>query len=135
MLMAKSQALGISDVCTFRPSTPDVPAVMRSIDIFVHPSQSEGLPNAVMEAMACGCAVVATRVGGCAELIEDRVTGFLTQPGDLASLTASLAAAIEEDEIRERMASAAARRMQDFSLVRSAARMQEIYRGFLGNRA
>lgn len=135
MLVAKSQALGISDVCTFRPSTPDVPAVMRSIDIFVHPSLSEGLPNAVMEAMACGCAVVATRVGGCADLIEDRVTGFLTRPGDLAGLTASLTAAIEEDEARESVASAAARRMQDFSLARSAARMQEIYRGFLANRA
>lgn len=126
-LVAKSEALGIADVCSFQPSTPDVPAVMRAIDIFVHPSLSEGLPNAVMEAMSCGCAVIASRVGGCPELIEDGRTGFLTQPGELDSLTARLAAAILDDAARERIADAGAERMKDFSLARSAERMQQIY--------
>jgi L-malate glycosyltransferase len=130
-LVAKSAALGIEDACIFRPSTPDVPAAMRGIDIFVHPSLSEGLPNAVMEAMACGCAVVASRVGGCAELIDEGSTGFLTEPGSLESLLAALTVAVEEDETRENVAAAAAERMKNFSLARSAARMQEIYESYL----
>ncbi|HYA18964.1 MAG TPA: glycosyltransferase [Bryobacteraceae bacterium] len=126
-LVAKSEALGLADICTFQPTTADVPAVIREIDIFVHPSLTEGLPNAVMEAMACECAVVASRVGGCPELIEDGKTGLLTEPGDIESLTASLASVVANDQLRESLAGAGARSMQSFSLARSAARMQEIY--------
>jgi glycosyltransferase involved in cell wall biosynthesis len=130
-LEARSAALGISSHCTFEPSTADVPNFMRSIDIFVHPSLSEGLPNAVMEAMACGCAVIASRVGGCAELIEHGRTGLLVPPGDLDALTACLASAIGNDSARHAMAAAAAEEMQKFSLARAAARMQSIYANYL----
>jgi glycosyltransferase involved in cell wall biosynthesis len=126
-LVAQSAALGIADVCTFQPSTPDVAGAMRSIDIFVHPSLSEGLPNGVMEAMACGCVVVASDVGGCAELIEDGRTGFLTTRGDLGSLVRGLTEALADDDARRRIGAAAADRMKEFSMARAAARMQEIY--------
>jgi glycosyltransferase involved in cell wall biosynthesis len=130
-LVARSVELGISSRCTFEPTTADVPAFMRAIDIFVHPSLSEGLPNAVMEAMACGCAVIASRVGGCAELIEHGRTGLLVPPGDLEALTACLASAIGDDTPRRKMAAAAADEMQNFSLARAAARMQSIYESYL----
>lgn len=130
-LVAKAAALGIADACVFQPSTPDVPAAMRAIDIFAHPSLSEGLPNGVMEAMACGCAVVASRVGGCAELIDEGRTGFLFEARDLEGLIRALTAAITRNEARQNIASAAAERMKDFSLDRAAARMQEIYESYL----
>lgn len=130
-LVAKAAALGIDDACVFQPSTPDVPAAMRAIDIFVHPSLSEGLPNGVMEAMACGCTVVASRVGGCAELIEEGRTGFLFEAGDLDGLTRALTAAVVGNEARQSIAAAAAERMKGFSLDRAAARMQAIYESYL----
>ncbi len=130
-LIARSTSLGLADSCTFEPSTADAASAMRSLDIFVHPSLSEGLPNGVMEAMACGCAVVASRVGGCAELIDEGRTGFLTDPGDVDSLTAALTAVIANDATRGNVARAAAERMKDFSVARAAARMQEIYTSYL----
>jgi glycosyltransferase involved in cell wall biosynthesis len=126
-LVAKSAALGIADACTFQPGTADVPAAMRAIDIFVHPSLSEGLPNGVMEAMACGCVVVASAVGGCSELIEEDRTGFLVEAGNLQSLTEKLSNAIAAEALRESVAAAAAAHMKGFSVARAAARMQEIY--------
>jgi glycosyltransferase involved in cell wall biosynthesis len=131
-LEALSASLGLGGDCVFLPSTADAPRALRAIDVFVHPSLSEGLPNAVMEAMACGCAVVASRVGGCAELIEEGKTGFLTEPGKLDSLTGKLSAVIANDELRIQFAAAAAERMKDFSLARAALRMQQIYQSYLG---
>ncbi|HTA46530.1 MAG TPA: glycosyltransferase [Bryobacteraceae bacterium] len=131
-LVARAAVLGIADACVFQPSTADVPTAMRAIDIFVHPSLTEGLPNGVMEAMACGCTVVASRVGGCPELIDEGRTGFLFRAGDLDDLTRSLTAAIMADEARGCIAAAAAERMKGFSIARAAARMQEIYDSFLG---
>lgn len=131
-LVARAAALGIAGECVFQPSTADVPAAMRAIDVFVHPSLSEGLPNGVMEAMACGCAVVASRVGGCPELIQDGRTGFLFEAGDLEGLTRKLGEGIAGDDARECIAAAGAERMKDFSLARAAARMQEIYESYLG---
>jgi glycosyltransferase involved in cell wall biosynthesis len=68
----------------------DIDRVLRAADVFVQPSRSEGLPLAILEAMAAGLPVVATRVGGMAEAIVDGVTGLLVEPGDLAALAAAL---------------------------------------------
>jgi glycosyltransferase involved in cell wall biosynthesis len=127
-LKALAARLGITDACCFMPSAADVRAALRSIDIFVHPSLSEGLPNSVMEAMACGCCVIASDVGGCPELIEHGVHGLLTPVGDLESLEGHIAAAAEQPELRRQMAQAAVQRMaQEFSVETSARRMGEIY--------
>lgn len=67
---------------------------MRAADLFVHPSHSEGRPNAVLEAQACGLAAVATDVGGTSEIVDDGVTGFLTAPRDAARLAARIADAL-----------------------------------------
>ena len=120
--------LGVTPQCVFLPSTADVTSALSSIDIFVHPSLSEGLPNAVMEAMACGCTVLATRVGGCPELIEDGVHGMLVRPGNLDSLVSALRAVVAAPELRCRLASAAAARIRErFSIEASARRMEGIY--------
>jgi len=131
-LRALAQRLSLGKACLFLPSDRDVAARLRGIDIFVHPSLSEGLPNAIMEAMASGCAVIASRVGGCPELIEHGVDGLLVTPGSLDDLTAALAGLIDDPGARTKLAAAGTARIgREFSLQASARRLERIYEGYL----
>jgi glycosyltransferase involved in cell wall biosynthesis len=131
-LQTLAGTLGIAADCCFLPSTPEVTAALSSMDIFVHPSMTEGLPNAVMEAMACGCAVVASRVGGCPELIDDGFHGLLFKSESLDELVSALRALVREPELRTKMAKAASLRMaEQFSIEASARNMSEIYERLL----
>lgn len=131
-LRALAERLSVSNVCRFLPSVPHVGPQLRSIDIFVHPSLSEGLPNAVMEAMASGCAVISSRVGGCPELIDHGVDGRLVEPGDLDQLSAELGALIDDPATRAKLAAAATARIsREFSLRASAGRLEQIYESYL----
>ena len=64
----------------------DVPALLKSADVFALPSRTEGLPNALLEAMAAGCAIVTTDVPGCRDLIEQERTGLIVPYGDATAL-------------------------------------------------
>jgi len=98
------------------------------IDIFVLPSLSEALSNALMEAMACGCAVVASNVGGNPELVRDGETGLLFNPGDASTLAAALQILIENESLRGRLAARGTELVREnFSIHSSAQRMSEIY--------
>jgi glycosyltransferase involved in cell wall biosynthesis len=96
-----------SDRIEFLGLRDDVPAVLGASDIFVMPSYSEGLSNAIMEAMASGCAVVASEVGGNRYLVENGVTGLLFPAGDRAALQAHVRRLLEDRNKRERMGEAA----------------------------
>jgi glycosyltransferase involved in cell wall biosynthesis len=127
-LEARSVQLGIREQCVFEPATRQVPDWLRSMDIFVLPSTSEALSNALMEAMACGCAPVATRVGGNVELIQDGRTGLIFEAGNPEQLAQRLRLLIENADLRRRTAQAAARTIRgNFSLRAAASRMAEIY--------
>ena len=127
-LQELASSLGIADDCVFQSGTGDVPQWLRSFDIFVLPSVTEALSNSLMEAMACGCAVAASHVGGNPELVTDGETGLLFQARDAAGLARTLTALIENLALRRRLAAAASERMRlAFSTARSAARMGEIY--------
>jgi glycosyltransferase involved in cell wall biosynthesis len=123
-----SVRLGLQNKCHFEPSTADVARWLRAIDIFVLPSLSEALSNALMEAMACGCAVVASQVGGNPELVSDGTTGLLFPAGDSEALAHRLERLIGDDELRSRVGTAAAGRLQQsFSLNASVRTMEAIY--------
>lgn len=107
-LQAKSLALGIADDCVFVPAVRDVARFMRAIDIFVSSSYSEAFSNSILEAMACGCCVVASRVGGTPELIADGQRGLLFRSGDTADLAQKLISVIDDVSLRHRLASNAA---------------------------
>ena len=74
-------------IARFVPATGQVAEWLRAIDIFVLPSQSEALSNSLLEAMACGCCPVASRVGGNAELIRHGENGMLFEAGDVDQLS------------------------------------------------
>ncbi len=127
-LRALAETLKIANRCVFRPSTPEVANVLRSIDVFVLPSLSEGLSNALMEAMACGCCVIASEVGGNPELVSDGTTGLLFPSGNREALIERLSEVLADPQRRRSLAAAAADRIgKEFSLSRAVENMQEIY--------
>lgn len=95
----------------------DVAQLLPQFDIFALPSQAEGISNTLLEAMACGCAPVATDVGGNPELVEEGAHGLLVPPQDAAALAAALARLVDEPALRQRLAGAALARVRSqFSL-------------------
>ncbi len=124
--------LGIGDCCHFEPATNQVSDWLRQLDIFVLPSLSEALSNSLMEAMACGCAVVASEVGGNVELVEPGVTGLLFPPNEVDKLALNLRKLIQNKPLRLELAANAARFIHHgFSLETSGRRMSEIYQAQL----
>lgn len=120
--------LGAREAAHLEPATADVTLWLRGIDIFVLPSKSEALSNALMEAMACGCVGVASAVGGNPELIVEGRNGMIFPPGDAGALSGCLLRLAADNEARRRMAEAALRRMETgFSLAAASRRMEEIY--------
>src|SRR5207248_3062264 len=91
---------------------PDVPPVMETADLFVLPSHKEGLPNAVLEAMAMGLPVVATNAGGTGEVVLDGETGLLVPPADPPALGAALCRLLEDAALRARLVEGAQRRLE-----------------------
>jgi sugar transferase (PEP-CTERM/EpsH1 system associated) len=90
-LRVRVRELGLQGHVWTPGSRDDVAALMRAFDMFVLPSLNEGISNTILEAMACGRAVIAGRVGGNVELIEDGQTGALYAPGNTDELYATLA--------------------------------------------
>lgn len=82
----------------------DVPALLRTADMFVLPSRTEGLPNAMLEAMAAGCPVVTTDVPGCRDLVTDGQTGLMVPFGDISRLAAALRVILDDSALAERLA-------------------------------
>jgi glycosyltransferase involved in cell wall biosynthesis len=87
-------------------SQTEVADLLGEADVFVLPSYAEGVPVVVMEALACGIPVVASFVGGMAELVEDGVTGFLVRPGDAEQLADRIGRLVADPELRNRFGSA-----------------------------
>lgn len=77
-----------------------IPDWLNASDIFVFPSHSEGLPNAVIEAMACGKPVIATKVGGIPEAVQDGKSGILIEKGDIKALSNAINYLIRNKQTR-----------------------------------
>ncbi len=126
--------LGLGESCHFEPATSDVAGWLNQMDVFVLPSRTEALSNALMEAMACGCCPIASRVGGNPELIDDGENGLLFDVDNVTQLTGEIEMLLGDPAQRERMASAASAKMAaQFSYSQAAATMQQIYESVLLN--
>ncbi len=86
----------------------DIPSLMKMADVFAFPSRTEGLPNALLEAMAAECAIVTTDVPGCRDLIEDGVTGRLVSYGDTSGLAGAIQELLDEPATARRLGDGAA---------------------------
>lgn len=134
-LRALARELELDDKCEFLPSQADVVPSLRSMDIFVLPSRSEALSNSLMEAMACGCAAVASRVGGNPELVEHNKTGLLFESDNKEDLVRCLETLIARPELRSQLASAAGERVRlQFSLTASARHTESVYEEFIARK-
>lgn len=106
----------------------DVPALLAASDVLVLPSDTEGMPGAVIEAGLCGLPVVATAVPGVADVVVDGETGYIVPRGDAAALTAACARLLADPGLRARMGAAARDRcVAEFTLAASARRWQAIF--------
>jgi len=101
--------------------------LLREAEIFVMPSRSEGLPMALLEAMAYGMAVIATAVGGIPELVEDDGDGVLVPAEDPAALVSALGRLLADPALRRRLGQAARQRVARLDAVEVAGRLEAIY--------
>ncbi len=107
-LQAMSRELKIDDRVHFLGHVQDVPALLAASDLFCYPSLADGLPNAVVEAMAMGLPVIASAVGGVPELIADGENGLLVTPQDVRQLTRSIARLLDDEALAARLGARAA---------------------------
>jgi sugar transferase (PEP-CTERM/EpsH1 system associated) len=138
----RAQAQGLLDAAGLGPlawlpgERADVPDVMRGLDCFVLPSLAEGLSNTILEAMASGLPVLATAVGGNAELVLHEHTGLLVPPADVDALAAGLVAMAQAPARAAAMGRAGRQRAeQQFSLPAMVGAYQALYDRLLGERS
>jgi glycosyltransferase involved in cell wall biosynthesis len=105
----------------------DMPHWLGGLEALVLPSLSEGCPNILMEAMACGLPCVATRVGAVAQLMEDGLSGLLVPWGDPPALASALARLRDDPALALALGAAARERMAEFSPERERAQWQDLY--------
>lgn len=105
----------------------DVLTLIGDADIFVMASRWEGYPVALMEAMACGSAIVATAVGGVPDAIRDGIDGLLVDPHNPTQLATAIAALVIDPVRRTKLSAAATLRAQLFDIKRPTKRVQEVY--------
>jgi len=94
---------GLKDSFILVGESNEIPDYLAIMDLFILPSLSEGMSNSILEAMSCGKAIVATRVGGNPELVKDEVNGILVTPDNLDSLLQATELLMNNANIREQM--------------------------------
>jgi len=110
-LRAQADKLGLRYQVHFAGYRRDVPRLLGALDLYVHPARFEGMPNALLEAMAAGCPIVASFVDGICELIEDGVHGWLVPAEDADALAGAMQTALNDRTEGKRRAAAAQRRV------------------------
>lgn len=124
-----AKRLGLCDRVVFAGEVEDMRSLYADLDLVVQASYTEGLPLAVMEAMAVGRAVVATAVGGTPELIAHGQTGILVPCGDVGMLAAAIDSVLASTSQRSQLAQAAhAYALSAFRMERAVDRLEDIYR-------
>jgi glycosyltransferase involved in cell wall biosynthesis len=132
-LERRAQELGLDSSVRFLGQVNDTPDLLSGTDVYVQPSLYEGLGLSIAEAMAAGCAVVATRVGGVPALVRDGATGVLVRPADPAALAEAVVGLLS-DAARARSLAEAARVhvARHFSLRRMVERYEALYEELAG---
>jgi len=104
---------GLQDLAWLPGARNDIPELLRSFDLFVLPSQAEGISNTILEAMACGLPVVATDVGGNAELVTEKATGKLVPASDPTALATAIREYVDDAERMQTHGAAGRRQVEE----------------------
>jgi len=131
-----SRELGIDDAVIFTGYRNDIPRMLAAMDVFVLASVWEGMPVSLLEAMAMQKPVVATRVGGIPEVIQDGVDGILIPPTDANELARAIINIFKDREFSDNLALNARKRiMEHFSIESTAKRIGSLYQELIAGKA
>lgn len=129
-LRALSLKLGVQKRVHFVGYRRDIPSFLSSLDLYVHPARFEGMPNAVVEAMAAARPIVASRVDGICELVENGIHGWLVPPEEPEALAKAMNAVLgDADEARKRGAAAHLRVAKHFTVEKMVSNWETILAG------
>ena len=134
-LEREATALGVTDHFHVLGGRRDVIDFLRACDVFVFPSLYEGLGIALIEAMAAGCACVASSAGPIPEVVRDEEDGILVPPGDPEAIAAAVCRLFDDESLRVRLGTAATRKaFSRFQPQKSAAALTRIYESVLATK-
>lgn len=132
---AQAAELDVLEHVHFPGYSNDMAQVYRSADAFVLPSRSEGLPNVLLEAAMAGVPIIATRVGGVPDFLDDGALGDLVESESAPALTAAMLRRLDDPERSKQLAAAARERvLKDYSPTTKAAQMLKCYESLTGPR-
>lgn len=127
-LERRTRELGLEKRILFTGFRMDIPQILFEVAVAVSPSTAEALSNSVLESMAAGAPLVATRVGGTPEAVDDGVSGILVPPADPAALAAAIRRLLDDRDLAARLGRAARERVRErFSMERMVASTQRLY--------
>jgi glycosyltransferase involved in cell wall biosynthesis len=128
-----ADSIGITERIIFTGWRRDLPRIYADLDLLAVTSNNEGTPFSAIEAMASGCPVVATRVGGLPDLIDEGQTGYLVPRGDAHAVAAAMLRLLRAPEAVRRMGETARARVKDcFPVRRLIQDTEELYLELLG---
>jgi glycosyltransferase involved in cell wall biosynthesis len=127
-LEGRRDSLGLGRSCVLLGATSDVRGFYADCDIVVMSSRNEGAPIVLLESMGAGRPVVATRVGGVPDMVEDGVSALLVPPDDPRSLGRAILELVRDDELRARLSAAVRRRSALFTVTAFADGTDRLYR-------
>jgi glycosyltransferase involved in cell wall biosynthesis len=134
-LERQAQETGIADRVIFTGWRRDLPGIYADLDVLAVTSNNEGTPVSAIEAMAAGCPVVATNVGGLPDLIREGETGYLVPPGDAPAVATALLRVLHQPEMARCMGETARRAARErFSAQRLITDMEQLYLELLGRK-
>jgi glycosyltransferase involved in cell wall biosynthesis len=132
-IRSRASEAGLGDTLRFMGRRPDALNFVAAADIFVNPSTVEGLPVAILEAMALGRPVVAAAAGGVPGIVKDGVTGILVEPNEPAALAAGIERLISDPLLAKRLGEAAQGMvMNEYGLEPMVRATEEVYRQVTG---
>ena len=126
-IQAYANARGVGESVIFLGYRKDMPQLCACADVFLHTSYQEGLPVAVMEAMACGIPIVASWIRGNVDLIEDGVNGFLCDPEDAEGLADKIQTLLEEPDLAQKFRTHSLEKIKEYDKSIVEEQLRKIY--------